>query len=797
MFKDIKRGASRTKEKLRRVFSRKPGTSASQSVAGGAEADDAASGLESSRVTTPAAHMPSVVVLPQPEPRNVTPHPDSASIVPAPMSADTPAVPPNPELGHADLPPPQLPGATVSPVPPAGDTQSSNLAPAGSTPAAAKQSFKDTAWAGLKTLLGVLNESVDAFPPLKSAIGGLVRCIEIYDNQAAACEGYDKLRTELNDLCQDISGYIRGAATPSMTPCIANLARGIEAETELVLQKGQRSAGERYAGAMEDRDEILECYRRIQMHLQRLALNANLNVWKIVDEQATRNRLKDLPYSPAAEFHSTESINLGRNGCTPNTRIDVLEQLRAWARNNESQKIYWLNGMAGTGKTTIAFSLCERTKSAGKLAASFFCSRQSPECRDVGRILPSIAYQLSGFSRPFRYAISKVLEQDPGAYNKPPEEQFKILIATPLREIRNTLPPGLVIVIDALDECESAKGMDQMLTALLAHAPDLPVKMFVTSRPNPNILDQMRSGQAERVRSELRLHELEKLVVQSDIKTYLDTELAVLKQLKPTDLDKLVERSGVLFVYAATVVRYIADDNFSRGAQRLKEVLATTASSNGTHEELDALYTAILEAALNRKGLGNSDWEEIIRVLHTVICAQEPLSVDDIAGLLGLAAESVHADLRPFLSVLRISDATGLVTTLHESFPDYLFDDKRSKPFHCDAKGHNAWFAGACFALLKAPKPPFNICDLESSCLFDKEVPDLQDRVKMKISPHLFYACRYWEAHVEAAEESGRLFEELLDFLSTRLLLWMEIMNPKKETQNGMGMTSKLNTWLQ
>ncbi len=76
-------------------------------------------------------------------------------------------------------------------------------------------------------------------------------------------------------------------------------------ETELVLQKGQRNAAERYAGAMQDTDEILECYRRIQMHLRRLAvsaddssktrrpstdcaqLNADLNVWKIVDEQAT------------------------------------------------------------------------------------------------------------------------------------------------------------------------------------------------------------------------------------------------------------------------------------------------------------------------------------------------------------------------------------------------------------------------------------------------------------------------------------------------------------------------------
>ncbi|KAG9097258.1 hypothetical protein FS749_006691 [Ceratobasidium sp. UAMH 11750] len=738
MFQDIKHDANRVQDKLRRVFrSREPGTSATGPVIG-----------------DPGMHVP------QPDPRN-------------------------------DIPLPHLPTATV---PPDGAWRP-NLAAAASVPATAKRNFKNTPWAGLKTLLDVLNASTDAFSPLKSAVGGFVRCIEIYDNQASAREGYDKLGTQLNDLCQDISGYLGGVAPPGMTPSITSLARGIEEEVQRILRKSQRNAIERYAGAMEDADEILGCYLRIQMHLGRLALNANLNTWKIVDAQATDSRIARLPYSSAAEYRSAESSDLGRNGCTANTRMDLLKHLRMWAEDNKSQRIYWLNGMAGTGKTTVAYSLCEAIENTGKLAASFFCSRQSPECRDVGRILPSIAYQLSLFSRPFRYAISKVLEGNPRAHNQLPKEQFESLIATPLREIGHTLPSDLVIVIDALDECDSASGMNQILTALLTHAPNLPVKVFVTSRPNPNILDQMRSEQAERVRSELRLHELERLVVQSDIKTYLNAELGRLEPLKSTDIDQLVERSGVLFVYAATVVRYLADDNFSRGAQRLKDVLAATTSANGTHEEVDALYTAILEAALDREGVHISEREEMIRVLHTVICAQEPLSVNDIAGLLGLTTESVHANLRPFLSVLQISDSTGLVTTLHESFPDYLFNVERSKQFYCDARRQNAWFTRACFALLKALDPPFNICNLESSYLLDEEVPDLQNRVRNNISPHLFYACRYWEAHIEAAEPSERL-NELFDFLSTRLLLWVEIMNLKRDIQGCVGMMSKLNTWL-
>ena len=35
------------------------------------------------------------------------------------------------------------------------------------------------AWSGLETALRLLNKSADAFPPLKSAVGGLLACIDL------------------------------------------------------------------------------------------------------------------------------------------------------------------------------------------------------------------------------------------------------------------------------------------------------------------------------------------------------------------------------------------------------------------------------------------------------------------------------------------------------------------------------------------------------------------------------------------------------------------------------------------
>lgn len=99
--------------------------------------------------------------------------------------------------------------------------------------------------------------------------------------------------------------------------------------------------------------------------------------------------------------------------------------------------------------------------------------------------------------------------------------------------------------------------------------------------------------------------------------------------------------------------------------------------------------------------------------------------------------------------------------------------------------------------MIKTPDPPFNICGLESSYLFDKDVPDLRGRVDKAISAELFYACLYWGAHLEYSESSQSLVDELYGFLSARLLIWMEILNLKRRIHTGSRSLSRVHTWCQ
>ncbi|KAG8791779.1 hypothetical protein FRC12_008122 [Ceratobasidium sp. 428] len=625
------------------------------------------------------------------------------------------------------------------------------------------------------------------FGPWKAAlddIGELKDAIRIASsNREIGEELVDELDQLLNDVCK----CIKGTMSPAVKSSIDDFAKGVRSEIELLRGKRRQRGGvSRLGEVMKTGDEVEGCCRRVKTLLSRLSIKADVGVWQTVGEEATRRLLKILPDSPSAKYCSTEAESLGRGECTPNTRVELLEQLQAWACDDNAPKIYWLNGMAGTGKTTIAYSLCEYLQTTQKLGASFFCSQRLPECRDVNRIVPSISYRLSLFSIPFRHALASVLQDDEDAHNQPLQRQFEGLFVQPLRNTTVTFPANIVIVIDALDECDDQGGVSRVITTLLSHAAGLPVKFFVTSRPEPKIIDQMRKKRAEKVRRELRLHELNSTVVRQDIATYLTVKLAP-AELSDTELNVLVQRSGVLFIYAATVVRFIEFDDFSGCKQRLRLVLDASATlTNESDEALDDLYTAILKTALERKGLTRAEKAAMETVLRHVVCAREPLSLDAMAGLIQAdTTVQVSAALRPLQSVLRVSESEA-IGTLHESFPNYLLNPTRSGRFYCDPGQHHAQMAQQCFTLIKIPNPPFNICNLESSYLFDDEVPGIDERVDQAISQALVYACRYWAAHIDLTDHSHDYSQLLYEFLSERLLLWMEVMNLKKKLWEGV-----------
>ncbi|CEL54386.1 hypothetical protein RSOLAG1IB_07036 [Rhizoctonia solani AG-1 IB] len=236
---------------------------------------------------------------------------------------------------------------------------------------------------------------------------------------------------------------------------IMDLTDGIQTELMSVREKQERNLIRRHAEALGTPDEVVRCYRRINSHLKRFMFNANLCIWESIDQQATDGLIGKLSFATSAMYNSAEASDVKRGPCTPETRQDELNKLREWGSGSQSYNVYWLNGMAGTGKTTLAYSLCSELDQSHVLGASFFCSRTIPECRNVKYILPSVAYQLASFSTSFRYALSQVLKLDRIVHHRLLKNQFESLIVKPLVEAKHTLPSEIVVVIDAPDECEN------------------------------------------------------------------------------------------------------------------------------------------------------------------------------------------------------------------------------------------------------------------------------------------------------------------------------------------------------
>ncbi|KEP45422.1 vegetative incompatibility protein HET-E-1 [Rhizoctonia solani 123E] len=453
--------------------------------------------------------------------------------------------------------------------------------------------------------------------------------------------------------------------------------------------------------------------------------------------------------------------------------------------------------MAGTGKTTITNTLCSSLDQSYELGASFFCTRSLPACRDVKLILPTIAYQLARFSDPFRGALLQVLDRDPDVHTKVLRVQFQRMILEPLRDVKGSLPINLVVVIDALDECDDGNGVEQILVVLLENAFELPVKFLVSSRPEYHIRQQIDKSKQ---RTQVTLHELDEKMVKADIATYLKAELALMSIPLTTDqLEDLVKRAGVLFIYAATVLRYITDGDPLERLDIVLQASNTEQEASNKTKEIDGLYQTVLASALGNPRLEFSEKQRMELVLHTVVCAQEPLTVEALAGLLGLNTSKVVAALKPLWSVLHVSGRhdSDRVNILHASFPEYMLDPTRSGQFTCKAELQHGKLADLCFGRISRNIPQFNICNLDSSSRFDTDVAQIDEKVKQMIPMDLLYACQYWAVHLCLGEKSNKRATALYDFLAKRLLLWMELLNLTNRIERSIGLVERAMSWLQ
>ncbi|KAF5696934.1 hypothetical protein FMUND_15551 [Fusarium mundagurra] len=210
--------------------------------------------------------------------------------------------------------------------------------------------------------------------------------------------------------------------------------------------------------------------------------------------------LRHLPIAEGASFDSRDEEH--NPTCLQNTQVELLKNICYWIDDPDSKTMFWLNGMAGTGKSTIARTVAQLRSDYGDLGASFFFKKEES-----------------------RIEAALLVDDDPAIVGKTLREQFDKLIREPLSKTVETAaaPTSLVIVIDALDECE--RDADIMLLINVLSQTKLPrprVRFFLTSRPELPI--RLGFGEVKGAYQDLILHEMSAQIVEHDISAFLANE---------------------------------------------------------------------------------------------------------------------------------------------------------------------------------------------------------------------------------------------------------------------------------
>ncbi|KAI8631008.1 vegetative incompatibility protein HET-E-1 [Xylariaceae sp. FL1651] len=515
-----------------------------------------------------------------------------------------------------------------------------------------------------------------------------------------------------------------------------------------------------------------------------------------IDQQSGKPVVDKLPIAAGATFDShAEEHN---PTCLPDTRVDLLYEIDKWVNDPDAKAVFWLKGMAGTGKSTISRTLARSSSSRGQLGASFFFKRGEADRGNVSKFFTTIAAQLIRREPALAVHVKDTIDADPAIYNKAIREQFEKLILEPLSRLssHDRKADVLVIVIDALDECDRDDDV-RLIIYLLSRVYVLKsprLRIFLTSRPEVPARLGFQHRDVQGMYKQLALHDIAESVVEHDISTFFKHELARIRDKYNGDvcedgqlsriwpgevkLTTLVKMAVPLFIFAATVCRFIDDDaGWYDPAEQLEKVLAF-----GNKTDLDTIsrtYRPILDQLL----VGELDptksrvIEEFCEIVGSIVLLAQPQSAQSLAKLLNTMPGTIYTRLRSLHSVLNVPSRPDMpIRVFHKSFHDFLVDPQRqhNNPFWVDRLKTHRRLATHCIRVMNETLCA-DMCQVRwpGTAYISIDRQTISD----KLPPEVQYACQYWAYHVEQA---GNLIidnDQVHCFLKHYFLHWLEALS--------------------
>lgn len=528
-------------------------------------------------------------------------------------------------------------------------------------------------------------------------------------------------------------------------------------------------------------------------------------------------------------LHDSDAVSQHAPLCYDGTRKSILNEIADWANDVDGETFFLLHGPAGTGKSTIARSIANQLvtnpTATTRLGASYFFITPSPK-----RFFPTIAARLLHSIPQLKRHLWNSLEgcgwlSKAEIEGKDCEQQLETLILNPVRSLSKQSSDkwSRTIVVDALDKCEKGYIPTICTQLLRLHGLDsVRLRIFLTSRSHGTIVQIFKDFEEKGITRSLSMLKYSS-ETSVDIAKVLEANFAGIRKRKnieegwpaPTDLHHLVNlatRPSPLFIYAATVCRYVDNVMISTNpVSRLRHWLDNVKNASKLDQQFNYMYKEVLDEA--RVGLDRHEKQLLEDVLRSIALLFTPLSSKCLAALLGKNDRDVDCLLPNLHAVLDIQHG-GPVKILHESFRDYLLDQEGA--FRVDALETHMMLTRNCMDRMKRnSKGPSNGLhrDMYGNGDYSTTTNGIGHATNNFIPPDLEYSCLNWVNHLQSfqqdlgqivdedrnealLQEMPALLKDVQTLLDEHFLHWIETLSLLGRLSDGISSIKQLRTIL-
>ncbi|GKZ38124.1 hypothetical protein AbraIFM66950_010094 [Aspergillus brasiliensis] len=463
--------------------------------------------------------------------------------------------------------------------------------------------------------------------------------------------------------------------------------------------------------------------------------------------------------------------------CLEGTRVDLLKDIAEWIDSEHDEGIFWLSGMVGTGKTTVARTVARDFDRQSRLAASFFFTDATGDANSADIFASTVSCQLANFDTSMKNAIQDVLERCPLLPFQGLSEEWTRLVQEPLAAFTKKPDQNpVLIVVDGLDLCPEKDDQRLIIRLLsgLAQACNNKVLVFLASRPESAIRRELSGIQHRK----LKLQDIDRKTIESDIEIFMKHEIG--KIVAPLDdenewykgiIGTLTTLAGGLFLWAAAACQYIRDAKSSQVMrQRLQTIREERREKGSPTELLYQMYTSVLNGSVN--SAWNEDekytyWDSIWRVLCACLYAFGRPSKAVLARILQI--DDIDTMLEDLHSILNIpEDADKHIRLVHDSFFGFVHNSEHPS-LHLTPQQTCCMLADGCLDLLN------EACGQDGGKLpyFHQHGAEQKTQI---VPPELQFACTRWVEHLHLGQASLSRDSKAFVFLETHSKSWIQLL---------------------